>query len=79
MTTAQVVLTDAEDQALSVLAEQTGKTRGDLLHEAIGQYLKRSRPLDRLSLLRQGRGLWKDRDDLPSFETLRGEMDRFKS
>jgi len=77
MTTAQIALTDAEDHALAELAAQTGKTRHDLLREAVGQYLVRFGLPDRLHLLRHGRGLWKDRDDIPSLETLRGEMDRF--
>jgi hypothetical protein len=77
MTTAQIGLTDSEDCALSEIAAQTGKTRDELLREAVGQYLGRFRPQDRLNLLRRGRGLWKGRDDLPSLETLRSEMDRF--
>ncbi|HKI35989.1 MAG TPA: ribbon-helix-helix domain-containing protein [Gemmataceae bacterium] len=77
MTTAHVPLTETEDRALAEIAAQTGKTRGDLLREAVSQYLNRFPPRDRLNLLRQGRGLWKDRDDLPSLETLRAEMDRF--
>jgi hypothetical protein len=31
---------------------------------------------DRLSLLRQARGMWKDRTDLPSLTDLRREWDR---
>jgi hypothetical protein len=77
MTTAQIALTDTEDRSLTEIAAQTGKTRDELLREAVSQYLGRFRLPDRLKLLRQGRGLWKDRDDLPSLEALRGEMDRF--
>jgi hypothetical protein len=77
MTTAQIALSDADERALAEIAAQTGKTRDELLREAVGQYLVRFRPPERLLLLRQGRGLWKDRDDLPPLETLRGEMDRF--
>jgi hypothetical protein len=77
MTTAQIPLTDSETTALDLIAEQTGKTRDQLLREAVSQYLVRHRPPDRLQLLRQGRGLWKDRDDLPSLESLRAEMDRY--
>jgi hypothetical protein len=77
MTTAQISLTDAEDRALAEIAAQTGKTRAELLREAVDQFLVRVRPTDRLSLLRRGRGLWKNRDDLPSPEKLRGELDRF--
>jgi hypothetical protein len=77
MTTAQIALTDTEDRTLTEIAAQTGKTRDELLREAVSQYLDRFRLPDRLKLLRQGRGLWKDRDDLPSPEAFRGEMDRF--
>jgi antitoxin PrlF len=31
---------------------------------------------DRRALLRQARGLWKDRSDLPDFSDLRAELDR---
>jgi len=76
MTVAQITLTDSADRALSKLAVQSGKTRDDLLLEAVEQFLARNRPDDRLRLLRQGRGLWKDRIDLPSLQDLRAEMDR---
>jgi len=76
MTVAQIRLTDSADRALSKLAVQTGKTRDDLLHEAVDEFLARHKPDDRLRLLRQGRGLWKDRTDLPSLQDLRAEMDR---
>jgi predicted transcriptional regulator len=77
MTITQIPLTDAEDRALDEIAAQTGKTRDELLREAVDQFLVRHRPPEWLQRLRQGRGLWKDRDDLPSLEALRGEMDRF--
>ena len=32
---------------------------------------------DRLAKLRQACGIWRDRDDLPDFEALRREWDRF--
>jgi hypothetical protein len=76
MTVAQITLTDATDQALSELADQSSRTRDDLLREAVEQFLLRHKPQDRLRLLRQGRGLWKDRTDLPSLVGLRAEMDR---
>jgi predicted transcriptional regulator len=76
MTVAQIALTDATAQALAELAQQSGKSRDDLLREAVEQFLTRHRAQDRLHLLQQGRGLWKNRTDLPSLESLRAEMDR---
>jgi hypothetical protein len=34
-------------------------------------------PPDRLARIRQARGIWKDRTDLPDLRKLRGEFDRF--
>jgi Ribbon-helix-helix protein, copG family len=76
MNVAQIALIDAADQALSKLAEQSGRTRDDLLREAVEQFLVRYRSPGRLQFLRQGCGLWKDRTDLPPLESLRAEMDR---
>jgi hypothetical protein len=38
--------------------------------------LLRSKSVDRLELMRQARGIWKERNDLPDFGRLRGEFDR---
>lgn len=35
-----------------------------------------SKGVDRLELMRQARGIWKERDDLPDFEHLREAFDR---
>jgi predicted DNA-binding protein len=77
MTTLQITLTDNASQALNQIAARTGKTTEELLHEAVERFLEESSQLERLRLLRQARGMWKDRDDLPSLEMLRRELDRF--
>ena len=77
MVTAQITLSNAEGEALQALTETTGKTQDALLHEAVRQFLGSTPPHDRLSLFRQARGIWKDRTDLPDFQALRAEMDRF--
>jgi hypothetical protein len=78
MTTAQVSLTDEQTEALRDLAQRTGKTEDQLLHEAIECFLSQRNRQDRLSLLRKARGIWKDRQDLPSVRELRAEFDRFQ-
>lgn len=75
MVRTQIYLTDAERRALQALSHRTGKSQSELIREAVDQMLARSGP-DRKLLLREARGLWKDRDDLPDFERIRGEMDR---
>jgi predicted DNA-binding protein len=82
MTTAQINLTDSEADALHKLSEQTGKTEDEILREAVAKLIgevseAESKRQKRLKSLRRARGIWKDRDDLPDFEKLRKEWDRF--
>jgi hypothetical protein len=48
----------------------------ELIRGAVDHMLSRSKATDRLELLREARGIWKDRNDLPDFGKLRREMDR---
>jgi hypothetical protein len=74
--TTQIELTESEAEALSQLAEQSGTSMDNLVHEAVKQLLSRQRSSDRLQLMRAARGIWKDRTDLPDFQRLRAEFDR---
>lgn len=76
MATAYIELSDQETQALERLAQQTGKTQAELLHEAVTDFLAHVDTSDRLDLLQQARGIWRDRADLPDVQTLREEFDR---
>jgi len=75
----QIYLTPRERKALGAMAVRTGRTRSDLIREAVDRFLEGSDAYtvsDRKALLRQGRGLWADRTDLPDLEGLRREWDR---
>lgn len=72
----QVYLTPEEQRALQEMSRRTGRSQDELIREAIDNMLAQSGEPDRRSLLRQARGLWRDRDDLPDFTALRREMDR---
>jgi hypothetical protein len=69
-------LTDQEQTVLATLAQRTGKTPDELVHDVVKQLIAQWQPEDRRSLLRQARGIWKDRTDLPSLADLRREWDR---
>ena len=75
--TAQVTLTEDQSEALEVLSRQTGKTQEELIRVAVCQFLHQNEAERRLSLLRQARGIWKDRTDLPDLRELREEWNRF--
>ena len=72
----QIYLTKKEREALQSIAQHTGESQSALIREAIDRYITRYRSADRLAALRQAKGMWKDRTDLPDIETLRDEFDR---
>lgn len=72
----QIYLTKEEHAGVGELAKQRNKRQSEIIRQAIDEYLVRSKPEGRLSQLRKGRGLWKDREiDL---RALRSEFDRFE-
>ncbi|MBV9865614.1 MAG: hypothetical protein JO316_09710 [Abitibacteriaceae bacterium] len=73
MPTAQVTLTDTESQALENLSQLKGKPPEVLLHEAVEHILAQYQQERRLAVLRQARGMWRNREDLPTVEELRRE------
>ena len=77
MVRTQIYLTEKEQAELRRLARQTGKKQSELIRRAIDDFLDRHQPRDRRAMLEQARGMWKDRDDLPDFQALRREFDRF--
>lgn len=76
MAIAGLRLTEQEQTALETMAQRMGKTPDELVHDAVKQLIARFQSEDRLRLLRQARGMWKDRTDLPALIDLRREWDR---
>jgi len=77
MTTTQVTLSESESQAIQALSQSRGETPEEILHQAIEQFLAQHQVENRLTALRQARGIWRERQDLPDFAELRNEWDRF--
>ena len=77
MVTAQISLTDAQNKALETVARQTGKTREEVIQDAIERLLEQDQTRRR-HCMNQGFGIWKDRTDLPDFDAMRAECDRIE-
>jgi len=76
MVRTQIYLTEEEKETLQSISKETGKTQSELIRTAIERFIVDVEPRDRLSLLRQARGIWRDRMDLPDLLELRRELDR---
>jgi len=76
MAIAGLHLTAQEHTTLETMAQRTGKTPNEFIHDAVKQLIAQFQSEDRLRLLRQARGMWKDRTDLPSVADMRHEWDR---
>lgn len=71
----EVNLTETQQRALQEIALRTGKTEGELIHDAVEKIIRQGLPSGNSGML-QARGIWRDRDDLPDFGKLRREWDR---
>nr|NIW00282.1 CopG family transcriptional regulator [Candidatus Saccharibacteria bacterium]NIW80638.1 CopG family transcriptional regulator [Calditrichia bacterium] len=58
------------------VALKTGAKQSELIRKAIDKFLERFKDRDRKQLIRQAKGIWQDRTDLPDFKQLRREWDR---
>jgi hypothetical protein len=72
----QIYLTDKEKKAVRSIAQRMGKTQSEVIRTAVDRFVERESSADRLDLLRSGRGLWREREDLPDFGVVRRELDR---
>ena len=72
----QIYLTDKEKEAVRSIARRLGTTQSAVIRTAIDRFIDRDGTGNKLDLLRSGRGLCSDRQDLPDFEVVRRELDR---
>jgi len=72
-------LTEQERSVLREISRRTGKAESELIREAVGQIINEFQNENRLALMQQAKGIWKDRSDLTAFEDLRREWDRSSS
>ena len=72
----QIYLTDKQRAEIAVIAKRMGKKQSEIIREAIDRLIEQSDKNKKNTVLREAAGIWKNRDDLPDFRTMRSEWDR---
>ena len=73
-----IELSPENSRKLEMIVRQTGKSRDELLNEAVNR-LHVAAPAansDWKEAWRKAAGMWQDRDDLPDFQEMRKSWDR---
>ncbi len=69
-------LTEQHRQALVEISRLTGKSQQELITSAIEELITSYQQKKRLELMQQAKGIWQDREDIPTLEQLRAEFNR---
>lgn len=76
MVLTQIYLTEYEQKTIKTIADETGKKENEIIRLALDSFISNYQVKDRKNLLKKGRGLWKNRIDLPDFNKIRREWSR---
>ncbi len=76
MVRTQIYLTKHQREELAAISKAAGKKQSELIREAVDGLINQSRRSRRVTVLREAAGIWKDRTDLPDFNSIRSEWDR---
>ncbi|MFT5466708.1 MAG: putative transcriptional regulator [Verrucomicrobiales bacterium] len=72
----QIALSPEEAEGVAQVAVATGRDNGEVIREAIDDYLMRRDSVSRVNRLKAAVGIWKDREDL-DLKSVRHEFDRY--
>jgi len=75
MTRTQIYLTEEEVAAVESLAARSKMKKSEVIRAAVDEYVEAHRDATRKASLAAGKGIWKDRLDLPDPRVLRHEWD----
>lgn len=73
----QIYITERQRTELAAISKAAGKKQSELIREAIELLIAQEGRNKRELVLREVAGIWKDRSDLPDFDAIRHEWDRF--
>ena len=72
----QIYLTERQRDELVAMAKIAGKKQSELIREAVDRLIADDGRSRMEAVLQKTAGIWKDRTDLPDFDTVRAEWDR---
>ena len=76
MVRTQVYLTENEKNALSMISLRSGRKQSELIREAIDNFISNCSEEKRDDLFDKMSGMWSDRDESFTAESLRNDWDR---
>jgi predicted DNA-binding protein len=76
MVRTQIYLTEHQRDELAAISKAAGKKQSELIREAVDRLINQSSHSRREAVLREAAGIWKDRTDLPDFNSTRAKWDR---
>ena len=76
MVRTQIYLTEHQRDKLAAISKAAGKKQSELIREAVDRLIDQSSQSRREAVLREAAGIWKNRTDLPDFNSARAEWDR---
>jgi hypothetical protein len=76
MVRTQIYLTETQHNELVAIAEAEGKKQSELIRRAVDDLIERLHGRRQVEILQKTAGMWKDRNDLPDFDSLRAEWNR---
>jgi hypothetical protein len=75
MVRTQIYLTEHQRDELAAISKAAGKKQSELIREAVDRLINQLSHPRREAVLREAAGIWKDRTDLPDFNSMRAEWD----
>ncbi len=76
MVRTQIYLTEYQRDELAAISKAAGKKQSELIREAVDRLINQASHIRREAVLREAAGIWKDRTDLPDFNSMRAEWNR---
>jgi len=76
MVRTQIYLTKHQRDELAAISKAAGRKQSELIREAVDRLIHQASHRRREAILREAAGIWKDRTDLPDFNSTRAEWNR---